>query len=169
MLGHRKFHTAEDTQYGDFSVFADSDILGKNASTDYFYNFWNSLERPCREDIKPGKMARYLDRVVLMDIQELNGRLALSVRLIGTFVASYYGEITGKDIRAMPNKQAADRIYHICNMVLEQKKPLMTVTPAFAADKQYLEAYALYMPLFDESGSIEKILVCVDISSLNPS
>jgi len=105
--------------------------------------------------------------LVIIDVQNKGkasaNDLALQVRLIGTTVAHYYGEITGKDVNAMPNKEAAKRIYYLCSLVLEEGKPLLTITPGFAEDKQYLEAFALYMPLFGDAGDIEKIFICVDI------
>ena len=167
MLGYTKFQTANNTQYGEFTVFSGAEILGKSGVADYFYTFWKALERPGRKDIKPGELSRYLDRLVILDVLRHEDGFGLNVRLIGTFVANYYGEISGQDIHAMGNKQASARIYSLCAMVLERSEPLMTVTPAFAEDKQYLEAFALYMPLFDDAGSIDKILVSVDIASLH--
>jgi len=167
VLGYTKHSTAENTEYGDFAVYAGDEILGRNGAVDYFYKFWHSLEKPSRKDIRPSDLTQYLEHLVLMDVQNSDGDFALHVRLIGTFVASYYGEISGKDVREMANKQAIDRIYYAAGQVLKKSEPLLTVAPGFAADKQYLEAYALYMPLYDAKGEIEKIMAAIDIVSLN--
>jgi len=166
VLGGSQQQTSSITHRADFSVFRGEDILGKNLATDYFYKFWMSHERPARKHIHPEKMKSYLENLVIMDVQRNDDDIALHVRLIGTLVAHYYGEITDKDVNAMPNEGAAKRIYYLCSLVLDEKAPLLTGTPGFAEDKQYLEAWALYMPLFDEAGAIEKILVCVDIQKL---
>lgn len=165
MLGHSRIGTANHTKYGDFIVFKDDNIVGQSEATDYFYDFWLSLDQPGRKDIKPAEIKKYLEHIVMMDVQKSGREFALHVRLIGTFVANFYGEISGQDIRAMPNKQAADRIYRISKLILEHRAPLLSVTPALSADKQHLEALALYMPLFDAAGEIEKIMVCVDVTS----
>lgn len=165
MLGQSRIGTAKHTQYGDFVVFDGENIVGHNEAADYFYKFWTSLEKPSRKDIKPAEIKQYLEHIVMMDVRPEDGGFALHVRLIGTFVANFYGEISGQDIRAMPNKKAADRIYRICKLVLDHKAPLLTLTPALSEDKQHLEALALYLPLFDEAGEIEKIMVCVDVMS----
>lgn len=168
MLGHSDIGKATQTKYGDYTVYSGTDILGQSTTADYFYNFWTSLEHPSRKDINPNEMTPYLERLVMMDVLPKGEDFALHVRLIGTFVANFYGEISGNDIRAMPNKQAAARIYSVSKMIVEQKEPLLTITPGFSDDRKYLEALALYMPLFDDKGTVEKIMVCVDIVSLNP-
>lgn len=165
MLGHSRIGTAKHTKYGDFIVFKGDNILGQSEATDYFYNFWKSLDHPSRKDIKPAEIKKYLEHIVMMDVQQSHGELALHVRLIGTFVASFYGELSGQDVRAMSNKGAADRIYRASEQTINHKAPVLTVTPALSKDKQHLEALALYMPLLDAAGEIEKIMVCVDVIS----
>jgi len=164
VLGHSKIGTANHTKYGDFIVFKEDNIIGKSEATDYFYTFWMSLEHPSRKDIKPAEIKKYLEHIVMLDVQKSDQEFALHVRLIGTFVADFYGEISDQDVRAMPNKQAADRIYRISKMILDHKAPLLSITPALSEDKRHLEALALYMPLFDDAGAIEKIMVCVDVA-----
>jgi len=165
--GHSKLGTAANKRYSNFTVFSDTDILGHSAATDFFYHFWRSLPNPSRKDINPAKLTKYLDRIVIMDVHSDDDGFALNARLVGTFVANYYGEISGKDVRTMPNKEAAERIYSTSKMVLEQQNLLLTITPGISEDKKYLEAVTLYMPLFDDGGVIEKIMVCVDVASIN--
>lgn len=168
LLGYTKFGIAKNTQYGSATAYEGAGISGRNAVVDFFYKFWTSLDRPMRKDVRPSELRRHLDHVVLMDVHHHDDGFGLHVRLIGTYVASYYGEISGQDINSMPNKHAAQRIYNICERLLKEDQPLLTVTPGFDEGKQYLEAYALYMPLYDADGSIEKIMVGVDVASLNP-
>jgi hypothetical protein len=166
VLGYTQFGSGRDIQYGDYKTYRNEDILGRNKVVDFFYKFWDKLERPTRADIKPAQLRSFLDHVVLIDIDSSNG-FALHTRLIGTYVASYYGEISGKDINSMNNKSAAQRIYKNCEIIVAEKEPLLTVTPGFDKDKQFLEALALYMPLYGNNGDdIKKIMVCVDITSL---
>lgn len=159
------------TRFGEFSLYSGPEVTGKNAIVDFFFNYWDSKHSkdhlPTRADIRPSEVAKHLDHLVIMDIEREKEDFALKVRLIGTHVANFYGEISGKDIKAMQNPNAVNRIYHLSGLVLTQKTPQLSVTPAFAPDRQYLEAYALYLPLFDASGDVKKILVAVDVLSLH--
>ena len=100
-----------------------------------------------------------------MDICEGDDQVKLLVRLIGTHVANYYGEIGGKYIDKMENREAVKRIYNTCKDVVESRVPVLSVTQSIAQDKIHLYGYALYMPLFNQEGVVDKILVSVDILS----
>jgi hypothetical protein len=168
VLGYRQFSDASDIQYGDFKIYRGEEIAGRNKAADFFHKFWLALDHPTRADVRPAEIKEYLDHVVLMDVLPDEAGFALVTRLIGTYVANYYGEIAGKDIRDMGNLNAAARIYKISSLLLEEKAPILTITPAFDSQRQFLEAIALYMPLFNpESDKIEKIMVCVDIASIS--
>lgn len=159
------------TEFGDFTVYGGDDARGKNAVVDFMLSYWVSKHEgdhlPSRADIRPTEIVRHLDHLVIMDITGSPPEFSLIVRLIGTHVANFYGEITGQDINAMDNKAAARRIYQMCDMVLQENQPQLSVTPAFAPDRQYLQAYALYLPLYDGQKAIDKILVTVDVRSLH--
>ncbi len=156
-------------EFGEFTQVQGDAVRGRNRVTDYFYDYWLSKHEgdklPCRADIRPNDLSRYLDHVVIMDVSDEEA-FRLTVRLIGTHVANFYGEITGKDIHTMANQQAAERIYLVSKRVVRERLPFLTITPAFAQERQYLEAFALYLPLYNAAAEIEKILVAVDIRSL---
>ena len=65
----------------------------------------------------------------------------------------------------MKNTQAVARIHRACAKMLESKEPVLTTSPAFAPERLYLEAIALYMPLFDANGNVVKIFTCVNITT----
>jgi len=159
------------TEFGDFTVYGGNDARGKNAVVDFMLSYWLSKHDgdhlPGRADIRPSEIIRHLDHLVIMDIDGRPPEFSLIVRLIGTHVANFYGEITGRDINDMDNKAAARRIYHMCDLVLRENRPQLSVTPAFAPDRQYLKAFALYLPLYDDRQAIDKILVTVDVRSLH--
>jgi hypothetical protein len=159
-----------DAELGEFTELSGAAIEGRNRVVDFFYHYWRDKHQsghlPCRADIRPMEISRYIDHTVIMDVTGGLPDFRLTVRLIGTHVTAFYGEITGKDVRLMTNRNAAERIYHICTKVLASGEPQLTVTPAFSPDRQYMEAYALYMPLYGENGAVDKILVAVDVRSL---
>lgn len=166
MLGYTGLGTSDEARYGDFKAYSGNEILGRHDTVDFFVDLWTTLDHPRRRDIQPTKLKAHLDRLVIMDVLKKDGELALHVRLIGTFVASYYGEISDKDVNEMNNEPAAQRIYEASRLLLERKQPILTVTPALSKEKHHLEAIAFYMPLYDEDKNIVKILVYVDVVTL---
>ena len=170
MFRKEKIDLITQTELGDFTELCGNAIRGQNKVTDFFYTYWLSKceggHKPSRADIRPMEISRFIDHAVIMDIERGADSFALKVRLIGTYVTTFYGEITGYDIRDLKNQNAAERIYHISEKVIQSGEPHLTVTPAFSPDRQYMEAYALYMPLFGSDGQTDKILVGVDVRSL---
>ncbi len=157
------------TEFGEFVIHGGADVVGKNPIVDFFYEYWLSKHQedqlPSRADIRPMEIRKHLDHLVIMEVTGDHTPFGLHVRLIGTHVANFYGEISGKDIRDMKNQIAANRIYHTSGLLLSEDAPQLCVTPAIAPDRQYLEAFALYLPLYDDARNIEKILVAVDVVS----
>ncbi|PCI63416.1 MAG: hypothetical protein COB37_04775 [Kordiimonadales bacterium] len=166
MLGYTGLGTSDEARYGDFKAYSGNEILGKHKTVDFFADLWTSLDHPRRRDIQPTQLKAYLDRMVIMDVLNRDGKLALHVRLIGTFVASYYGEISDKDVNEMNNERAAERIYEAARLLLLGNQPILTVTPALSKEKRHLEAIAFYMPLYDDDKNIVKILAYVDVVTL---
>lgn len=173
VLGRSDQTTSRDAIFGEFEVVDYDDIPGRLAMTDFFLDFWRSkggeTRAASRADISPNELKKYLEHVVLLDVVREENSWKLIVRLIGGHVSGFYGEITGKDVRDMENNKAIERIYHACGKVIENGLPKMTVSPALSPDRKYLEAIALYLPLFDKNGEVNKIMVAVHVSTPSQS
>lgn len=169
MLGRGDKLLPDDTVFGDFELVNYDAAAGRAEMTDFFIDLWRQKGGEAktikRADLSPVEMKKYLEHVVLMDVVRTKGNWSLIVRLIGGHVSSFYGEITGKDIREMSNSKAIERIYYASQRVVERKEPAMTVAPAFSPEKLYMEAVALYLPLFDDQEEVVKIMVVVHVSS----
>lgn len=169
MLGNTNQTTSRDTIFGDFEVIDYGEIGNRYDMSDFFLDLWRRKggeeKKISRADVSPVEMKKYLEHVVLMDVVHETGGWRLVVRLIGGHVANFYGEITGKDIREMENSKAIERIYYVSGQVMEHGLPLMTVSPAFSPDRLYMEAIAIYLPLFDGDGKVNKIMVAVHVSA----
>ena len=169
MLGRGDKHLPDDAVFGDFQIVKYADTAGRTDMTDFFLDFWRSKggdkQTITRSHISPMEIKKFLEHVVPMDVNRENDNWNLVVRLIGSHVATYYGEITGQDIREMANSKAIERIYCVSRLVIESKEPAMTVSPAFSPDKEYMEAVALYLPLFDDKKEVVKIMVAVHVAS----
>lgn len=169
MLGRDQQALAKNVTFGQFEILKGEAVLGRHQMVDFFFDMWRTKggysHAISRSDIRPQEMKQYLEHVVIMDVERADAGWSLIVRLIGGHVVYAYGEITGKDIREMENTQAVERIYYTSNIVIEEKQPVLTITPGYSQDKLFMEATAFYMPLFDETGDVAKILVCVDVST----
>lgn len=169
LLSNEKHITAQKIVFGEFQLLTGDAISGQSKMVDFFMSMWREKGGPeraiTRRDINPAEMKRYLEHLVMMDVVNRDADWSLKVRLIGGYVANFYGELTGKDVREMKNTQAISRIHQACAHVIDLNKPVMTKSPAFAPERLCLEAVALYMPLFDDTGKIDKIFTCVNITA----
>ncbi len=169
MLANSNETTSKDAVFGDFTIYDYAEIDSPLEMVKFFLDFWRAKggedKTITRADISPMELKQYISQVVLMDVVREGNGWKLIVRLIGGHVSGFYGEITGKDVREMDNTKAIERIYSVCSRMLETEKPIYTVAPALSPDRSYMEALALYLPLFDDEGKINKIMVAVHVSA----
>ncbi len=171
MINPKAKQVETDTRFGEQMLFRGSDILGHNKPADFFYNFWQDLNKdgklPSRKDIHPRHLIKYLENVVLMDCEfNSHGKLILHMKLMGTHVTAHYGELTGKTLDDMTNKDAVRRINHTSQLVITEKQPILGITPGYTNEKLFMEAAAIYLPLFNDKGDVNKIMVSVDVTAM---
>ncbi len=158
------------TDFYHFRIFGTAEIVGHNPVADDVLAYWQGKCRgealPRRADIRPEEIRAKLPHIVLLDlVPDADARhgFRLITRLIGTHVAQYFGEITGKDIADMENKAAVKRIYHMSALAREHGQPFLSVVRGYAPGREHLDAYALYLPLSDDGETIDKMMVAVDV------
>ena len=150
-------------QFQDFELFAAGSMRQQHPGIDFFIDYWEQLNslgttHPRKSDIKPQLLKRHLPHFVLLDVEN-ETEPSLRVRLIGTHVAKFYGEITGQLIDEMPNAGAVRRIKTMAKIVLEEREPHLSITPGFSDRQKHMVAYSIYMPLFDDVGRIPHLVV----------
>ncbi|UTW56131.1 hypothetical protein [Kordiimonas sp. SCSIO 12610] len=182
------------TTFGDFEILSEGPAFDKYTRENILYTYWQDHGGPeqtiTRADINPAKLTSVLKHMVIMDITagcspyapaiptaDSQHDFTATVKLIGTFVVDFYGEITDKDIYQMEHTSAANRIYHMTALALDTKTPQLSVASGYTDQKEHLKSYALYLPLFDGKKSagpealpnnpITKMLVYVDVVTLN--
>ena len=175
--------------FGDFDIMSAGPRFTSYTQNNLLYQYWSQKggqqKRISRDHINPSELKPALKHIVMMDI--LPGKspyipkeiplsaqhdFALQVRLIGTFVSDFYGEITGKDIYQMPHPTATNRIYHMSALAKESQQPQLSVASGYTPGKDHLKAYGLYLPLFNHDQQtqdliVDKILVFVDVVTLH--
>lgn len=161
----------KDAIFDEFQLIEYHEIDQRFPMINFFLDLWRNkggLEKTItRADINPLEMKSYIEHIVLMDVIPDETDWHMTIRLIGGHVSGYYGEITDMDIREMGNEQVIERIYSVARHVIETNLPSLTISPAYAIDKSYMETVALYLPLFDNNENIVKILVAVNVSALS--
>lgn len=159
----------KDATFGEFELIEYRSIDRRFPIMNFFLDLWRDkggeAKTITRADINPLAMKKYLEHIVLIDIVRDGDSWNLVVRLIGGHVSAFYGEITGKDIREMGNAKAIERIYYAARHIMETEVPMLTISPAYLPDKSFMEAVALYAPLFDNDKNVVKILVAVNVSA----
>lgn len=169
MLGQKTHTSAKNITFGQFKALEGNSIYGHSPMMDFFFELWTQKggheKVISRADISPQEMKDYLEHIVLMDVFGSGKDLALKFRLMGSHAAGSYGELTGKDVNEMENTQAADRIYEVSRHVLEKCAPILTIVPGYSPKRLYMEATALYMPLFNDQKQVSKIMVCVNVAT----
>lgn len=152
---------------GQFDVFEGDGIRGRNPLTDFFYDLWlakgGAKGTISRADISPHDMKKYLEHVVLIDIQGEADDWSLFVRLMGSHATHFFGNITGQDVRALENKSTVHRLYLLAERIIDSGQPVMVKIPGYSPDLPYKEAVGIYLPLFGPSGAVTKILIAVDV------
>jgi len=171
MLSPGKKTILKDATFGEFQLIEYASIDRRFPIMNFFLDLWRDKggedKAISRTDINPMEMKKYLEHIVLLDVVKDSSDWHLTVRLIGGHVSGFYGEITGKDVREMGNNQAIERIYYAARHIIDTEVPMLTISPAYSADKSFMEAVALYLPLFDNDGNVVKILVAVNVSSIS--
>jgi len=171
VLSSRKKTILKDATFGEFALIEYEAIDRRYPIMNFFLDLWREKggedKTITRADINPLEMKKYLEHIVLMDVIRDGDNMLLNVRLIGGHVADYYGPMTGKDVREMGNAQAVERIYYAAHHIIDTDVPMLTISPAYSTDKSFMEAVALYVPLFDKEGSVVKILVAVNVSAVS--
>lgn len=127
-----------------------------------------------RSDINPVEIASFLPHIIILDIVEGQGQDAdgenpqasfgCIIRLIGTSAAGHYGELTGKDVRCLANKQAVKRILTTCARVIKTGEPVGIIAHELSDKIDHLQALGLYIPLVGDNGKIGQILVAAVVS-----
>jgi len=154
-----------------FDILRNEDIIGVNPVCDRVQAHWwrikPAMGLPKRQDIKLAELRQDSAYISILDIEGgscFEHDFTLRVRLIGTAVTEHFGEITGKDVAEMEKQASARRIYTMASLAIQERQPVMSVINAFVPEEPYKDAVGLYMPLADEAGEVNKILVAAYVS-----
>lgn len=128
-----------------------------------------------RSDLNPKDLAIWLPSICLMDpIYEQGDQekniIDIHLPLIGTALAGFYGENTGKNLSDIPSANTSDRtiqnrIFQIFQHTIGARNPVIShsvsnLTPSHA----YLTIFGLHLPFSSDGLTVDQVFVYISIS-----
>ncbi len=162
--------TREDHDFDLYSVLDAEEVRGKYEHVDkrlkYFEAKTGGKRLPNRADVQPSELKDILTEVCLFSIMydENDVFVDAVIQLMGTTVASFYGEITGLTVTEGAAPEVAERILVSCRQCVETQRPVYAETAALSAEKSHLKVGVLYVPLSEDGERIDRLFLHVKVS-----
>ncbi len=131
----------------------------------YFEQKTGGKRLPSRMDVSPHELKHHLPDICIASLKYDEDGLVKNARmaLVGTAVASRYGEMTGKLITAHPSPKVGERSIKAYQMCIESKAPLFITSDTFSKEKAYLKVSSLFVPLSSDNENFDRIFCLVRI------
>ena len=158
-------HNREYRELVTFTVVDAAEVRGKDQVIDriltYVEEKTGSERFAKRADIKPGEMKDLLPGICFFaPVYGETGELEdVRLPLMGTNVVDFYGELTGKTVRAHPNPEVSSRIIATVAKVLENRCPTFAESRVASDGHERLAIMALYVPMSEDGETIDRFFV----------
>ena len=126
----------------------------------YWQRVRGARSMPARADIDPADLVAVLPHLILLDVQR--EPLDFRYRLIGSLVADYSAEHTGKWMSSIPHQAPPSRIWSACQTVVETGEPMSTDVPNVGKLRDFKRIEDIMMPLSEDGRTINMLFVAVD-------
>lgn len=114
---------------------------------------------PPRNALTARKLQPFMRNIAIYERIGEGEKRRFRVRLMGSGIVQYYGELTGKYVdEAVPEKYR-DRWYAVCDTPLVSAKPQRVLLRSDTFEKSYMSAEYLCAPLATDAGLVKFILV----------
>lgn len=123
---------------------------------------------PERNALTARKLQPFIRNIIIYERIGEGQKRRFRIRLMGSGVVQYYGELTGKHFdEAIPEK-FQDRWYAFCDVPLLTQKPMRFILRADTFEKSYMTVEYFCAPLKMEGGAIKSALAGVVFSGHKP-
>jgi hypothetical protein len=123
---------------------------------------------PARQAMTARKLQPFMRNIAIYERIGEGAQRRYRVRLMGSGIVQYYGELTGKYVdEAVPEKYLA-RWYAVSDITLATHKPVRLLLRADTFDKSYMVAEYLCAPLAAEAGTVKFVLVGMNFDGHRP-
>jgi hypothetical protein len=140
----------------DESCSFDHSLLGD------LYKLWQSeaaASTPARTAMTARKLLPFMRNIAIYERIGEGVQRRYRVRLMGSGIVQYYGELTGKYFEDAVPEQYRDRWYAVSDLPLLSKKPMRLVLRADTFDKSHMVAEYFCAPLVSDSGLTKFVLL----------
>jgi len=114
---------------------------------------------PARNAMTARKLQPFMRNIALYERNGAGEQRRYRVRLLGSGIVQYYGELTGKFFEDAVPAKFLDRWYAVSDISLKAQKPVRIVLRADTFEKSYMTAEYLCAPLQDDAGLVKFVLV----------
>jgi len=114
---------------------------------------------PPRTALTARKLQPFMRNIALYERNGEGPGRRYRVRLMGSGIVQYYGELTGKYFEEVVPEKFLDRWYGWTDTALASEKPLRFVLRADTFEKSYMTVEYLGAPLVAEGGTVKFVLV----------
>lgn len=117
-----------------------------------------------RTDFTPMDIKKYLPNIIILDLVfGENGKVRDgTVRLMGSALAGFYGEYTGRSVLEHPSK-SGDRFIRSAQLAVDANGTVIGGAEQAAPDQPYYKVETLVMPVVDEADAIVQMLCHVQL------
>lgn len=126
------------------------------------YKLWQSeaaASTPARTAMTARKLLPFMRNIAIYERIGEGMQRRYRVRLMGSGIVQYYGELTGKYFEEAVPEQYRDRWYAVSDLPLQSKKPVRLLLRADTFDKSHLVAEYFCAPLVSDSGLTKFVLL----------
>jgi hypothetical protein len=114
---------------------------------------------PARTAMTARKLQPFMRNIAIYERVGEGEHRRFRVRLMGSGIVQYYGELTGKYVDDVVPEKFLPRWYALSDISLTTEKPVRLVLRADTFDKSYMVAEYLCAPLKSDSGAARFVLL----------
>ena len=114
---------------------------------------------PAREVMTARKLQPFMRNIAIYERIGEGVQRRYRVRLMGSGIVQYYGELTGKSFEEAVAERFLPRWYGVSDVPLKSRRPVRFVLRADTFDKSYMVAEYLCAPLSSASGLTKFVLL----------
>jgi hypothetical protein len=123
---------------------------------------------PLRPALTARKLQPFMRNIALYERIGDGPQRRYRVRLMGSGIVEYYGELTGKFLDDVVPEKFLPRWYALCDVATGARKPVRVLLRADTFDKAYMVTEYLTAPLRDENRAVKFVLLGTHFDGRRP-
>jgi hypothetical protein len=161
----------EAASHGGWPILCDEGCGFDNPMLSGLLTLWQDEAKngiPPREAMTARKLQPFMRNIAIYERIGEGAQRRYRVRLMGSGIVQYYGELTGKYFDEVVPEKYLPRWYGVSDLPLLCGKPVRLILRADTFDKSYMVAEYLSAPLTTDSGLTKFILIGMAFDGKRP-